>query len=331
MATPSTSTEENRPRHTGLLRDENIFLRLLFGYADFGYADTCEDMPGPSFRSLATNLPKSSIKDVLLISIDIDTFQGYEQITSDQQFHTGVSLFDCRSLQASGAALQADSEPDSVIKSLQFTIGDSRYCRRAANRFLFGQSEPILLSEVKPRLEQIVSGRDVVLVLHGAMCDFKVLEHLGIDLHPIFVIDTVKAAQHPLGLSYRYSLAKLLEALGISFAGLHAAGNDAHFALRALLMIAVKDAERQTNTPFITSLSKTLRSIALAPRPPSAGELAAPYIEARQKENEERRKRRKANRQAKLQRRLERRNQAIDLAGPPNEMAKQGTESASAE
>lgn len=318
--------EKNLPRHTGLLRDENLFLRQTFGYAD-----THEDAPDPSSYPLAPNLPIPSIKDVLLIAVDIDTFQGYEQIASDQQFHIGVSIFDSRSVQASSAILQSDCEPDSMIKSLQFTIGDSPYCRRAANKFLFGQSESILISEVRPRLEHIASGRDVVLVLHGVREDLKVLENLGINLHPIFVIDTVKAAQHPLGLSHRYSLEKLLEALEIPFTNLHAAGNDAHFVLRALLMIVVKDAERQSETPFITSISKTLRCIALAPRPPSAGELAAPYIEARRKEKEELRKRRKAKRQARLERnalrRLEPENQAIDLAGSPNEMAEQGIES----
>ena len=181
----------------------------------------------------------------------------------------------------------------------------------------------------------MASGSVVVLILHGAREDIKVLENLGIDLHALFIIDTVKAAQNPLGLSYRYSLEKLLEALDISFTNLHAAGNDAHFALRAFLMIAVRDAERQPNTPFITSLCKTLKSIALSPQPPSAGELLAPYLEARRKDKEKSRKRRKAKRQAKLERNalrcLERDSQPTDLAGLPNEMAKQGNESGSPE
>ena len=216
----------------------------------------------------------------------------------------------------------------SGIKSFQFTIGDSPYCRRAADKFLFGRSESILISELKPWLEQTVSERDVVLVIHGAEQDLEVLKNLGIDLHAVFVVDTVKAAQYPLRLSYRYSLEKLLEVLGIPFTNLHAAGNDAHFALRALLMIVVKDAESQPSTPSITTLTKTLKAIALGPRPLSHRELLAPQEEARRqgkpkaKQNSESKKdywlKRHAKSKRKTARRLERENQAIDLAGSPN-------------
>ena len=235
-----------------------------------------------------------------------------------------MSLFDSRSVETSG-----DYQPlASGIKSFQFTIGDSPYCRRAADKFLFGRSESILISELKPWLEQTVSERDVVLVIHGAEQDLEVLKNLGIDLHAVFVVDTVKAAQYPLRLSYRYSLEKLLEALGISFTNLHAAGNDAHFALRALLMIVVKDAESQPSTPSITTLTKTLKAIALGPRPLSHRELLAPQEEARRqgkpkaKQNSESKKdywlKRHAKSKRKTARRLERENQAIDLAGSPN-------------
>ncbi|KAK6065198.1 QDE-2-interacting protein [Seiridium cupressi] len=300
---------EYKPMHAGLLRDETFFLRQIFGYAD-----TREIGRNLSLCGSASKLPASSISDLLLVAIDIDTREGYDQIISNQQLHVGVSLFDSRSVETSGATTSS----------------------------YFGQSESILISELKPRLEQAVSARDVVLVLHGAEQDLEVLKNLRIDLHPIFVVDTVKAAQHPLGLHYRYSLEKLLEALGIPFTNLHAAGNDAHFALRALLMIVVKDAESQPSTPSITTLTETLKSIALGPRPPSRRELLTPQEEARRQgklkaeQNSESKKnywlKRHAKAKRKATRRLESENQAIGLAGPPNnspnEMEEDNTESA---
>jgi len=62
----------------------------------FGYAHTCEDAPSPYFRNLAINFPNSSIKDVLLMAIDIDTIQGHDRVTTDQQFHISISLLDSR-------------------------------------------------------------------------------------------------------------------------------------------------------------------------------------------------------------------------------------------
>ncbi|KAK0706844.1 hypothetical protein B0T26DRAFT_596607, partial [Lasiosphaeria miniovina] len=70
-------------------------------------------------------------------------------------------------------------------------------------------------------------------------------------LHPRYIIDTAKAAQHPLQLSYRCSLESLLERLDISFRNLQAAVNDVNFVLRALLMLAVRDAERQLDASVL--------------------------------------------------------------------------------
>jgi len=324
--TQPTSIKENEPIHAGLLRDETLFLREIFGYAD-----TRENGRGLSLSGSVSKLPTSSVRDLLLVAIDIDTKEGYHQIVSNQQFHVGVSLFDFRSMEPSGTIVQAGNEPpDSVIKSLQFLIGDSRYCRRAAVKFLFGQSELILISELKLRLERIVYGRDVVLVGHGAEQDLMVLKNLGIDLHPVSVVDTVKAAQHPLGLHYRYSLEKLLQTLGIPFINLHAAGNDAHFALRALLMIVVKDAENQPGTSIITTLTRILKSIALSPRPLSRQELLTPPQEAARRQEKPKAKQKSGSRkdrwlkrhaksERKAAQRLAGKNQAIDLDRSPSE------------
>ncbi|TPX11202.1 uncharacterized protein E0L32_001020 [Thyridium curvatum] len=230
VVTPETDTT---PIDQFPSRVENIILRELFGYTSV---------------TNEADLSRTPLLDVLLVAVDIDTQQGYSEILPDHQFHIGVSTLDSRALLNPAGTLRSGKGPTPTIQSLQFTIGDSRYCRKASKRFLFGLSEPSSLSSVKSRLETIASGRNVVLV-------------------PIFVVDTVKAAQEPLSLPYRYSLEKLLEALEIPYKKLHAAGNDAHFALRVLLMIIAKDAERQPETQHSVSLIRALKEVALAPIP----------------------------------------------------------------
>ncbi|KAL6898236.1 hypothetical protein GGI43DRAFT_408687 [Trichoderma evansii] len=91
----------------------------------------------------------------------------------------------------------------------------------------------------------LTQGRDYVIVAHGVHEDIKFFNNISreISRQASYIMDTVKAAQYPLQLSYRHSLEKLLRGFEIRYAKLHAAGNDAHFALRALLMIAVRDGQ----------------------------------------------------------------------------------------
>jgi hypothetical protein len=51
---------------------------------------------------------------------------------------------------------------------------------------------------------------------------------------------------------------KLLDEFNIPYANLHAAGNDAHFALKALLMIAVRDGQRSLQTTTTTTVDQEL-------------------------------------------------------------------------
>jgi DNA polymerase III epsilon subunit-like protein len=67
--------------------------------------------------------------------------------------------------------------------------------------------------------------------------------------------------------SHRPSLEKILEFLGIPFQKrcLHNAGNDAHFILRAFLMLAATSLERLELEHSLTTEVSDLKSIALDP------------------------------------------------------------------
>ncbi|KAI5457377.1 hypothetical protein BGZ63DRAFT_433799 [Mariannaea sp. PMI_226] len=248
------------PPHTGILREENLALRYIFGY---GHETS-------AFTPFGTKLPHTSITDILFVSVDVDTFGSYDSIEEDQQFHIGISTFDTRHLPELLVSLDDPSATldrhQYAINSHQFVIGNKLYSKRARRRFLFGTSESISLSDVKSKFESLTQNRDFALVFHGGNEDMKILRQLDVGSQAMYTLDTVKIAQFPLQLYYRHSLEKLLDLLHIPHTNLHAAGNDAHFALRALLMLVVEDAKLQPEN-IDTSLLNVFKAIAQAPLP----------------------------------------------------------------
>jgi hypothetical protein len=93
---------------------------------------------------ILARLPGSSIKDVLFVSIDVDTGGGYQVISPEQSFHIGISLFDTRSL------TNPMDDPAAAIQSYQYITKESRPCKWAAKHFLFGDTESIQVWTEKP-------------------------------------------------------------------------------------------------------------------------------------------------------------------------------------
>lgn len=255
----STAALLHRPPHTGLLRDEILFLRMLMGYNEnASCSSNCVYSAG--------QLPNTKMKDVVFLGLDVDAIQMHEDVI--QQVHIGISILDSRSLHDLATDTSTAKQGSDVIESHHFVIGSPKFGRRKSKRFLFKPFETISLSELKTKIQTLLLHRDAVLVAHGSDRELWVLESLDMDLHPLCTIDTVKAAQHPLQLFYRYSLEKLLDTLSIPFKDLHIAGNDAHFVIRALLMIAVKDAELHLEASELPPWLPTFKHIAQAPLMP---------------------------------------------------------------
>ncbi|KAI0859377.1 hypothetical protein F4860DRAFT_271849 [Xylaria cubensis] len=290
------------------LRDEILAIRQLFGYSD-------ASAHGAS--NLGATLPNSSMKDMLLIGIDVDTYQGYEHLPIDPQLHIGVSILDTRVLyHLIHEGLDSMRETD-ILESYQFVVGDSKYCKTASRKFMFGKSQSVPLGEVKTKVESLVCrrGRDNILVFHGDHSDRKALSNLNIQLQPLYIIDNVKAAQYPLGLPYRLGLEAMLDTFGIPYANLHAAGNDAHYALRSLLMIAVTDGQKMELEPTSKDLFSTFSAIARCARPTTAGEKVAAFEESRRQVKAEKTARHKARRAARTERRRQERDARIETDG----------------
>lgn len=80
--------------HTGIFREENSVLRRLFGYEDAlnlnpGALLECEPLEG------------SDVKDLMLVCVDIDTWQGGGYIAPNPEYHIGITILDTHDVLAS--------------------------------------------------------------------------------------------------------------------------------------------------------------------------------------------------------------------------------------
>lgn len=244
------------PPNTGLLRDETLILRWLFGYQDSVSLPSGVQQP---------QFPSKNPNGVRFLSIDIDSLQ--EDDGGIQNLHMGLSVLDSESLGTSVTSSTGVATEKQGIESHHYIVGNPKFSRNKANKFLFGNPKAIPLSGLKDQLQLFTSNRDIVLIFHGGHRELWALKALDIHLNPLYTIDTVKAAQHPLQLSYRCSLEKLLLELEIPFTALHNAGNDAHFVLRAFLMLAIRDAQRELTLAPDALPDKLLKSKAIAQAP----------------------------------------------------------------
>lgn len=232
--------------HRGIFREENIALREILGYS----LDTILTSPYMP-PNIGDYIPGTLIKDVLFVAIDVDKGRSYGVTDISERFHVGISIFDTRCLTPHDSEENGlSTEPWNTINSYQYTNKSSRLCNYAAKRFLFGETECLDTLHLLPnRFSALIKNRVYILVAHGIYEDVKFLNGLDTSIvsRASYVLDTVKVAQFPLQLNYRYNLEKLLHELGLPYAKLHTAGNDAHFALKALLLLAVRDG-RQTSS-----------------------------------------------------------------------------------
>lgn len=236
--TATTTIAITQPKaHKGLLRGDLLLLRHTFGL-HFGRSQEGLD------QNRGQNLPGSKIKDLLIVSLDIEGHPN--QFTEHYlQYQVGLSILDTRHLQPS----ISDTQHGTVLETYHFCVGPDKYFKkRKSQKFCFGQSRHVTIGDLQSEIQKLISERDVILVVHGGKDDLLFLKAVEIDLRPLYIVDTQKAAQNPLQLDYRCKIERLLELLECPFDPdmLHNAGNDANFTLRALLLIATIDATKHS-------------------------------------------------------------------------------------
>jgi hypothetical protein len=241
--------QQATPTHPArqVLREETAILRWLFGYSNTQGLNTSPRW----LHCKSTWQPqkwKTRFRRVTLVAIDVDELK--EQGGIPTQFHMGVSVLHTQDLHDQ---CHSSSRPKpSIIQSHHWVVENSAHMSSNSNRFRFWHYQCVPLCRLAERLKHLLGGfgaYPLILVVHGGHRERTVLRTLGIDLKPIFTVDTLLAARYPLQRRCNLSLSTLLTDFGIHFetGHLHVAGNDAHFTLRVILMIAACDARRETD------------------------------------------------------------------------------------
>jgi hypothetical protein len=179
------------------------------------------------------------IKDLLIVSLDIEG-QTDQLKKENGQYQVGLCILDTRYLQSR----TSDTQLESVLQTHHFCVGPEKYFKRKSWKICFGQSRHVTLEVVQNEIQKLISKGDVILAVHDGKDDLAFIKAANIHLRPLYIVDTQKAAQHPLQLDYRCTIEEMLTLLNCPFDQgiLHNADNDAHLPLRALLLIATMDA-----------------------------------------------------------------------------------------
>ncbi|KAF4627899.1 hypothetical protein G7Y89_g10257 [Cudoniella acicularis] len=210
-----------------------------------------------SWTTLSNNPSTTSSDDdsIVFVSIDFNV-----QLTDDKK-NKACKWIDIREIGFSTLDTRDISGPSTDFRKI---IKTENYHRKSSKetKFLFGESK-ILQNYRDLVLRKILienkegRPRKVVLVFHDFEEDEKMLRALHMDLaHSIYpsvvgVIDMKTLAPPLLQTTRRklreYDFHLLLEILRIPFNNLTIAGNDAHFVMKAMLMLAVRSVKRMKN------------------------------------------------------------------------------------
>lgn len=239
----------------------------------------------PTQINFGSSLRKSLLKDVLYVAIDIDGTRNFSCVHTGH-YLLGISILDARHLQSYlgyPKAIRAKvKHPGDLIESHLIQVGQSSHLNYQSDRFLFGNAQLLQAQDVKAYLQKLIGRRHCVLVTYGGeSSDCKFIEQLHLDTRPLYHIDVLKAAQYPLRAYYRYSLAKLLDALNLPWLNLHVAGNDARFTLHAMLMLAVRDWNLRNETtpaPVVRKTLSCLKGIAKAWKLPEQDQVSLAFL-----------------------------------------------------
>ncbi|EEU37596.1 uncharacterized protein NECHADRAFT_102134 [Fusarium vanettenii 77-13-4] len=233
-----------------------------------GYGDQVQPSgaPWPDLSKLVLENANLSLRNVRFLSIDIDGL--HQDKAGIRQFDIGVSILDTEQIyqQLKLPPNRRKNLAVHLIKSRHYAVEDTRHDIAKRINFSFGGCRVMSLPKLRQKLKDKVEGRNVVLVMHGAATEVSVMKSLNINLNPVFTIDTTTTVRH---LFRRTNLKHLLEVYRIPHKSrsLHHAGNDAHFILRVLLMIAVHHVRAKLGGAQLPDWVPVFETVARSPKP----------------------------------------------------------------
>ena len=227
------------------------------------------ELPGTASIRMLQKVLVEEVNEVIILSLDF----GYIAHEGNKITQVGISTMSASKWRELSPAVDASIIHSRCIRTPIKTL--------ITSNFLFGESETVFRRNLVDFLEDTLAQKlpdgkpqSVVLVGVGTLHELKILKDLGIDLldKNLFAIEGVldlntitKTLQLPF--KNRPSLMRILKHLDIPFREeyLHDSGNDAHFTLRALLMLAAIAFERMKGDDVMRSRVESLKTIALDP------------------------------------------------------------------
>lgn len=181
------------------------------------------------------------------------------------KFHLGVSTFDIRSLEL---IEKGEMDLEKAVESHFYLVHDPIFHPLNSFDFLRGKPEMATDPQVDEMLKNLCSPPNI-LVTYGPKREHRALKKMGLDLSRTYVFDISNMAMKMFDLPHAMPLKWLLEKLGIEFDDelLHVAGNDAYFALRAMLLMTALDAEKHPTPRKVPTWVPTFRAIGKARLP----------------------------------------------------------------
>ncbi|EGR46315.1 uncharacterized protein TRIREDRAFT_109943 [Trichoderma reesei QM6a] len=208
------------------LCEENIVLGHLLGYRHEQARESRGTILPDKLRHLE-KLQGFLMRDVLFVSIDVATGSDFENRFSPDSLCIGVSVLDTRSLTK---PIETDEEAEAATHSYQNVTKD------------YGLTQKFRYGETR----HLIEDRNYVLVGSELQRDCELLKTLSFSSWTIaeracFRLDILRAAQYTLQLRQRPSLQCFLETFGIKCKRLSLPGHYAHYNLRAMLLLALRD------------------------------------------------------------------------------------------
>ena len=296
----STSCAEQDQR--GLLREDLdllcYFLGIEFVLSSTENRDELSDTQEAQWKEQSLS-EAAMINDALLISIEIIGSPEHLLNGNDGSYQFGLSILDTRQLKAVLSYNAIMSYPafvaaGSSLQTHHFCIGSTDYFNITSSSFSFGTSKHVTIPELRFSLRELLSGREVLLIVnngHGPEGALTFLQAAQIILQPFPIIETQKTTpnhpNHP-DKNYVSSLTEFFYNaeyeekyydLTVNFLSLgcvahrftsdtkHNAGNASRYTLCLLLDLFTLALDTRSS-PWLTPLRPTLaalKSIANAP------------------------------------------------------------------
>ncbi|KAK0100684.1 hypothetical protein ONS95_007136 [Cadophora gregata] len=215
-------------------------------------------------------------QDVVFVAIDfggtnaiVDNIRAVRLDSKPRGVSVGVSIFDTRDFS------ELPEPRTASFKTYNIGVGGCPSQRRLEEkRFLFGETTWLSsLAGLHPKIESIIDrSRNIVLVGHGFGPDLTVLREIGFDMETsiVGIIDTARLAERVMVMEEQqpkrgdFKLKNVLARLGCHVEGFHTSGNDANYALRALLLLVAERFSCSGKGRTGTERVGVLRTLALA-------------------------------------------------------------------